>query len=204
MGAKPIAPPLVHFKGFTDAISRQGDSLVDALEVDVHDSLPIAGAPILNQETSVVGVLVHACRLAIAAGGPQEQARTGPLACAPTLIGAPITAVRSFLAHTPSDAVPPTPWLGIAGEPDDTGPVHGVRVVAVAPQSPAQKAGLKAASADVGADRIVAVDGQPVDSPQKLSDVLSKHAIGETVKLLVLSGGSGAFRELPIILRAAP
>ncbi len=205
-GAKPIAIP-VHFKGRTDAISRQGDSLVDALDVDVHNALPITGAPILDQQATVVGVLVHACKLAVTAGA--DTAHSGPIACAPTVIGAPVSAVRSFLARTPLDAVPPappTPWLGIAGEPDDTGPVHGVRVMAVAPQSPAQKAGLKGANGQDGpaaADRIVAVDGQPVDSPQKLADAIGKHAIGEQVKLLLLSG-TGSFHEVSVVLRAAP
>jgi serine protease Do len=199
-GAKPIALP-VHYKGLTDAISRQGDSLLDALDIEVHDSLPIAGAPILDQQATVVGVLVRACKLAVTGG--VETAKTGPLACAPTLIGAPVTALKTFLSHTPADAVSPTPWLGIAGETDDTGPVHGVRVMAVAPQSPAMKVGLKAAAAEGGPDRIVAVDGQPVDSPQSLSDAIAKHAIGEGVKLLVL-GGAGSFREVSVVLRAAP
>jgi serine protease Do len=201
-GAKPIPLP-VHFKGRTDAISRQGDSLVDALDVDVHHALPITGAPILDQQATVVGVLVRACKLAVTGGTAQEAAKTGPLACAPTIIGAPVSAVRSFLARTPADAVPPTPWLGIAGEPDEDGPVHGVRVIAVAPQSPAQKAGLKGKESEGGADHIVAVDGQPVDSPQKLSDAIGKHAIGDPVKLLLLSG-TGAFREVSVVLRAAP
>jgi serine protease Do len=201
-GAKPIALP-VHFKGRTDAISRQGESLMDALDIEVHHALPIAGAPILDQQAMVVGVLVRACKLAVAGGTAQETAKTGPIACAPTLIGAPISAVRSFLSRTPPDAAPPLPWLGIAGEPDETGAVHGVRVMAVAPQSPAQKAGLKPASGDVGADRIVAVDGQPVDSPQKLSEAIAKHAVGEAVKLLVL-GGPGSFREVAVVLKAAP
>ena len=201
-GAKPIALP-VHFKGRTDAISRQGDSLVDALDVDVHHALPITGAPILDQQATVVGVLVRACKLAVTGGTPQEAAKTGPLACAPTIIGAPVSALRSFLSRTPADAVPPTPWLGIAGEPDENGPVHGVRVMAVAPQSPAQKAGLKGAGGEGGADHIVAVDGQPVDSPQKLSEAIGKHAIGDPVKLLLL-GGAGSFREVSVVLRAAP
>jgi serine protease Do len=202
MGAKPIALP-VHFKGRTDAISRQGDSLMDALEVEVHNALPVMGAPILDQQATVVGVLVRACKLAVATGSPQDAAKTGPIGCAPTIIGAPVSALRSFLARTPAEAVPPTPWLGIAGEPDDSGPVRGVRVVAVAPQSPAQKAGLKAAAGDAGADHIVAVDGVPVDSPQKLADAIGKHAIGDSVKLLLL-GGAGSFREVAVVLRAAP
>jgi serine protease Do len=207
-GAKPIALP-VHFKGRTDALSRAGDSLLDALEVEIHHALPIAGAPILDPSASVVGVLVHACKLTAATGA--EAAKSGPIACAPTIIGAPVSAVRSFLMKTPAAAATPTPWLGIAGEPDESGTVHGVRVMAVAPQSPAQKAGLQAA--EHGApDRIIAVDGKPVDTPEKLADAIAKHAIGDTVKLLVLGppakpekdGDAPSFREVAVVLRAAP
>ena len=51
--------------------------------------------------------------------------------------------VRSFLARTPLNAVPPSPFLGIVGAPDAAGTVRGVRVMAVAPSSPAEKSGLK-------------------------------------------------------------
>jgi len=215
MGARPIALP-VHFKGRTDAISRQGESLIDALDVEIHNALPVAGAPILDQQATVVGVLVRACKLAV--GSREDAVKTGPIGCAPTLIGAPVSALLSFLSKTPTDAVAPTPWLGIAGEPDTSGAVHGVRVMAVAPQSPAQKAGLKAASGDAGADRIVAVDGQPVETPEKLAEAIGKHAIGETVKLLVLGGRdakdarntqgaeatNASFRDVAVVLRSAP
>ena len=211
IGARPIALP-VHFKGRTDAISRQGESLVDALDVEVHNTLPVAGAPILDSQATVVGVLVRACKLAL---GPRaDAAKTGSIGCAPTLIGAPVSRVLAFLSKTPADAVAPTPWLGIAGEPDASGSVHGVRVMAVAPESPAQKAGLKGANGDGGADRIVAVDGQPVETPEKLSEAIAKHGVGETVKLLILGeqaaeAGAGsepasAFREVAVVLRAAP
>ena len=115
-GAKPIALP-VHFKGLTDAISRQGDSLIDALDVDVHHALPITGAPILDQQATVVGVLVRACKLAVTGGTPQDAAKTGPIACAPTIIGAPVSALRSFLARTPADAVPPLRQRRGSGSP---------------------------------------------------------------------------------------
>src|SRR6185312_5251778 len=186
-GAKPIALP-VHFKGRTDALSRAGDSLLDALDVEVHHQLPIAGAPILDPSASVVGVLVRACKLTAAPQGWAAQTKSGPIACAPTIIGAPVSALRSFLMKTPAAAAPKAPWLGIAGESDATGAVPGVRVKAIAPDSPAQKAGLKADGGEQGddADRIVAVDGKPVDSPEKLADAIAKHAIGDSVKLLVL------------------
>jgi S1-C subfamily serine protease len=47
------------------------------------------------------------------------------------------------------------------------------------------------------------VDGEPVDSPQKLAEAIGKHAIGEPLKLLLL-GGAGSFREVSVVLRAAP
>jgi serine protease Do len=127
-------------------------------------------------------VIVRACRVAMLdaskAGAPQ-------IACAPTLIGAPVSALRNFLIHTPAAAVAPAPWLGIVGQPDASGSVHGVRVMAVAPQSPAEKGGLKAAPDRERSDLIIAVNGAPVDSPEKLADAIAKHAIGDTVKLLV-------------------
>jgi serine protease Do len=113
-----------------------------------------------------------------------------------------VSSIRHFLAHTPLNAVAPSAWLGIVGAPDSAGNTHGVRVMAVAPQSPAEKGGLKA-SVDRGpADLIVAVDSQPVDTPEKLAEFISKHSVGEHVKLLILSGEK--FREVLVTLHAAP
>jgi serine protease Do len=70
----------------------------------------------------------------------------------------------------------------------------------VAPGSPAEKAGLKASGESP--DVIVAVEGQPVETPEQLAASIAKRAIGQTVKLLVFS--QGKFREVPVTLRAAP
>jgi S1-C subfamily serine protease len=112
-------------------------------------------------------------------------------------MGAPVSAIRSFLAKAPPNAVPPPPWIGIRGEHAQAGAVRGVRVVAVAPSSPAQKAGLKADT-----DVIVAADGHPIDTPEALAEAIGKHGAGETVKLLVF--GDDKFREVVVGLRAAP
>ena len=68
---------------------------------------------------------------------------------------------------------------------------------AVAPSSPAEKAGLKA-----GSDVIVAVDGKPIDTPEKLAEAIGRHAPGDSVKLLVYGGDK--FRESAVALRTAP
>jgi serine protease Do len=109
--------------------------------------------------------------------------------------------LRQFLVRTPLNAVAPSPWLGIVGEPDSAGNTHGVRVMAIAPQSPADKGGLKTSTERSRSDLIVAVDGQPVETPERLAELISKHSVGETVKLLVLSGDK--FHDLNVTLRSA-
>jgi serine protease Do len=199
-----LGPAPVGVKGHVDAHARDGAALLQMLDLDLKGPL-VAGAPLLDTTGSVVGVLVRACK-----GGPvaavdspwagwgnAAQPPQKPAACNPVVLGAPVTAIRSFLSHTPPGAVAPAPWLGIRGDTATEGSTHGVRVTAVAPQSPADKAGLHADK-----DLIVAVDGAPVATTEALSQAIGRHAPGESVKLLVF--GDGRFRELTVALRAAP
>jgi serine protease Do len=203
-----LAPIVAMVKGDADAHARDGVALLHWLDVETKGVAPVAGAPLVDPSGDVAGILVRACKGPVAtpaASGDEVGTWTQPVpasaaqraACKPVVVGAPVSSIRSFLAGAPSaPAAPPPPWLGIRGDRELSGNVHGVRIVAVAPSSPAEKAGLKPSS-----DLIVAVDGHPVDSPEKLSDVIGKHAAGDTVKLLVLS--SDQFHEVAVLLRAA-
>jgi serine protease Do len=199
-----LGPAEAAVKGRTDAHARDGLPLLQMLDIDLKGA-PIPGAPLLDATGSVVGVLVRACKGTLqvpvdspwAAWGNAPQAAPVKAACTPVVLGEPVTAIRTFLSRTPATAVAPAPWLGIRGETETQGPHHGVRLTAVAPQSPADKAGLKPNS-----DVIVAVDGQPIDGPEKLADAIGRHAPGDTVKLLVF--GEGKFRDASVTLRAAP
>ena len=201
----------VALKGRTDARAKDGDPLRSVLELDLKGFPSIPGAPLLDPTGKVVGVLVRACKETSGEGGTSGAGAGGGAAavaaagadkapCAPITIGAPVPALRGFLMKTPVAAVQPAAWLGLGGAPAESGNVKGVRVMGVAPGSPAEKAGLKAAGDNP--DTIVAVDGQPVETPEQLADVISKRAIGQTVKLLVFS--QGKFREAAVTLRAAP
>jgi serine protease Do len=194
-GKAALSP--VTLKGRADARSRSGDPLASVLDLDLKGA-GVAGAPVLDGAGSVVGVLVHACKTDAPSADGGAQARP----CAPIVVGAPVFALRNFLVRTPLNAVAPAPWLGIVGAPDASGNVRGVRVMAIAPQSPAEKGGLKTHTERPKADLIAAVDGQPVESPEALAELISKHAVGEQVKLLVFGGDK--FRELTVVLRAAP
>jgi serine protease Do len=182
----------VTLKGRTDARSKDGDPLNAVLDLDVKG--PTLGTPVLDAAGSVIGLLIHACK-------PSDKA-DAKNACAQIVVGAPVYALRNFLVKTPTSAVQPAPWLGIVGAPDASGNVRGVRVMAVAPQSPAEKGGLKTNPEKNRADLIAAVDGQPVESPERLSELIGKHAVGDSVKLLVF--GADKFHEVTVVLHAAP
>jgi serine protease Do len=205
---KKLGSHAVGLKGRTDARSKTGEALKSVLEVDLKGAPNVVGAPILEPTGHVVGVLVRACKEVGAEGSAAEGARkpepkagdAGGPACTPVTVGAPVYALRGFLMKTPATAVAPAPWLGLGGAAATSGNVRGVRVMGIAPGSPAEKAGLKLD--EQNPETIVAVDGQPVESPEQLAEVISKRAIGQQIKLLVFSGGK--FREVPVTLRAAP
>jgi serine protease Do len=214
----------INLKGRTDARTKEGDPLRSVLDLDFKGIPGIPGAPLLDPNGKVVGVVARACkdtspadaekadkpetgklpaqvmeRSEDQAGSARGGALRGPQ-CSPITIGVPVTALRGFLMKTPANAVQPAPWLGLGGAPTESGNVKGVRVMGVAPGSPAEKGGLSAKSDNP--DTIVAVDGTPVESPEQLAEVIAKRAVGQSVKLLVFS--QGKFREAAVTLRAAP
>lgn len=98
---------------------------------------------------------------------------------------------RSSTSPTPTPSAA-TPWLGIrvAYEADSA------RILEVLPNSPAEKAGLRAG------DRIVAFEGKPVDQAHPLANYLRRYRPGDTVHLTVLRDGEE--HTLSITLGHAP
>jgi S1-C subfamily serine protease len=215
-----LGPAEAGVKGRAEAHARDGAPLTPMLDVDVKGPV-VVGAPLLDAMGGVVAVLVKACkgaaapapsdRMPWAAWGTGQEGPPKPASapCTPVVVGAPVSTIRSFLAGVPGDGsatiappgtspgASPAPWLGIRGESASKGGVHGVRVVAIAPSSPAQRAGLKP-----DADIVVAADGRPIDTPETLGETIAKHAPGDAVKLLVF--GDDKFREVLVVLRQAP
>jgi serine protease Do len=181
-----LRPAAAEVRGHVDAQARSGESLPQMLDVQVQGS-PVVGAPLLDAAGGVVAVLVRACK---------ETSQAKAL-CQPVLVGAPVANVRSFLSQAGPPAGAAAPWLGIRGERLAAGVMRGVRVKEVAPSSPAERAGLSP-----GGDIIVAVDGQPIDTPEGLGEALGKRAVGDTVDLLVFGGGK--FRTVGVTLLPSP
>ena len=159
--------------------------LVQFSDAATATELPLPGAPLVDGGGSVIGIAIPAC----------DSEKTA--SCTKIAAAAGIGAIRSFLRSAPASAVPPAGWLGIVGASSNDGRVYGVRVVAVAPQGPAERGGLLA-----GNDLVVAVEGHPVETPEGLGASIAGHAPGEVVKLLVF--GQNTYREVAVTLRAAP
>lgn len=185
-----LGPVPVLLKGRPDAKSKDGTPLLNTLDLDLKGALSVPGAPVIDGAGKAIGVLVRACQVK----------STAP--CAPVSVAAPVSAIRSFLMRTPATAVAPSPWLGLRGAPSQAGSIKGVRVLDLAPGSPAEKAGLKPNSDPTKGDVIVAVDGAPVETPEQLAELVGKKTIGDSAKLLVFDGSK--FREAVAVLRAAP
>lgn len=179
-----LAP--AHTIGLRTVRSPEGE-VVRLLDVDAATA-PIAGAPLLDANGQVAGVLVRP-------------------ACTPIVGGAPVSEIRAFLAPaapSPGRArsprtVSPSPrgWLGMQGASTTIDGLRGVRVLAVAPGSPAAQASL---SPD--GDVVVAVDGDAVHGPEDLAAAIAKRTVGQRTQLLICRGN--AFREITILLQAAP
>ncbi len=84
----------------------------------------------------------------------------------------------------------PRPWLGSVPDMSSDG-VKGLRLQGITPESPADKAGLKAG------DVVVEMDGAPVSDLYSYTDALYAKAPGDTVRVVVLraSGETGAAPE---------
>jgi serine protease Do len=164
-------------------------ALENAIELGSRVNPLDLGSPIIDEEGHVVAILGRGCM-------PNEGR-----ACTPVAFGAPMQAIRSFLRTVPATAVQPSAWLGIQGVSESYGAARGVRVVVVHPESPADEAMLRGGDRTQG-DVIVAVDGQPVGTPEALADAIKTHGVGEKVPLLVLSGGK--YKTVTVLLRAAP
>lgn len=150
-----------------------------------------AGTPVFDGSGAVLAITVRQC--------PPDEA--APAAVCPSAF-VPVSYIRGFLKKTPPGATIPSAWLGIGGEALDTGAVRGVRVIAVAPNSPASAAGLSAAAEADKTDVILSVDGEAVATPEALGAKIGAHGVGDKAKLLVFRGNR--LRDVVVVLKSAP
>jgi S1-C subfamily serine protease len=111
------------------------------------------------------------------------------------------------------------PWTGISGsnltpaiaKAMGTNEQSGFLVVEVAPNSPAEKAGIKggdrAVTVDgrqvlVGGDIIIEVDGQPVTGFTDIQQHFQQKHVGDTMRFTVVRGS--VTMQIPVVLEESP
>jgi serine protease Do len=159
-------------------------SLAEAYELGARPAY--VGGPIVNSAGEVMALVARACPVGAGIG------------CAPAPYGAPVTALKQFLRSVPAEAS----WLGVEVVGDELKGVRGVRVSAVAQDSPAAAAGLRPGSSAAQADLIVAVDGAPVASLVELNEAVRSRVAGDSIELLLF--GMGRYRHVSVKPRPAP
>jgi len=105
------------------------------------------------------------------------------------------------------------PWIGILplpGRADELAagpgmrgfggmfPMEGALVEGVAPNSPAEKAGLKKG------DLVLSVDGTTVDERNALADLVASRKVGDTLTLAVSSWGQEDTHDVKVTLAKSP
>jgi S1-C subfamily serine protease len=167
-----------------------------AIQTDAALNHGNSGGPLLDARGEVIGVNSQ-----ISTGNTGQQGNLG--------IGfaIPSNTVRGVVAQIIQSGHAEHAVLGITGQALTanisqlfTLPVKsGVLVAHVEAGSGAAKAGLKGSTSQhmvdgvtwaLGGDIIVQADGVPTPSVNKLSDVLSQHKPGDTIKLVVYHDGS--------------
>jgi putative serine protease PepD len=159
--------------GIVSALDRQiqapnGYTISGAIQTDAAINSGNSGGPLLDEGGRVVGVTA------------QIESQTGGNVGIGYAI--PIDLVKSVVEELQSSGSVAHGYLGVTVEPaPDSG--DGASIVEVHPGTPAEDAGLEPG------DRVVAADGQPIDSPEELTGLIGSKEPGDEVELELVRDG---------------
>jgi len=177
-----------------------GTVIFDTIQTDAAINPGNSGGPLLDSEGRVIGI-----NSAIRSGAENIG------------FAVPIDTARRVVPELLAHGHYPHPWTGFDGYSITPGlaealqlPVQqGILVARITPGSPADRAGLRGATAQVrvgnnrvlaGGDIVTAVDGQPLAGSQDLARYLElKTQVGQEIKLTLLRDG----REQTLSLQLA-
>jgi len=171
----------------------EGNAIDQAIQTDAAINPGNSGGPLLNSRGEVIGI-----NSMILTGGAEQSAGVG--------FAIPINSAKAVLNDLVQFGRVRRPSLGIAGLlpigpelADEMGLAAdaGVLIQQVSPGGAADRAGLRGGRQRaylgntpiyVGGDLIVQIDGQDIETPQDIQNVLDTHHAGDVVKVIVYRG----------------
>jgi S1-C subfamily serine protease len=166
--------------------------IIDTIQTDAAINHGNSGGPLLERAGRVIGVNAQ---IESESGGSDGVG-----------FAIPSNTVRSIVRQLISTGKVQHAYLGVRMEPVE----EGVAVTEVVPDTPAEEAGLRAATGTelvdgqeipTGGDVIVEFDGQAVRSPTALQSAVDARRPGETVSIVVLRNGDRRTLEVTLALR---
>jgi S1-C subfamily serine protease len=161
-----------------------------AIQTDAAVNPGNSGGPLVDLEGRVIGVNSQ-----IATGGVAEQS-------AGIGFAVPADTVREIVPDLLDDGTVTRPFLGVSTiEVTDSmaqalriGVERGAYVVAVADDSPADRAGIRAAPAAGGAlvaggDVIVRVGDRPIETPDDVAQAVLDDEVGDRIEVVIVRDG---------------
>jgi S1-C subfamily serine protease len=189
--------------GVVSGLNRSigGSGYTGMIQTDAALNPGNSGGPLLNASGDVIGI-----NTAI------EATSTGAKGIG---FAIPSNVAKNELSGLEAGKSVEHPWIGISGQSlsqtlaTQLGVTvnQGVYVASVASGSPAEKAGLKGGTYDAngqptGGDIITATDGKAMNTIQDLQTYIASKAVGDTINLSVLRGGSTT--AIQVTLQARP
>ncbi len=168
-----------------------GNKIDEAIQTDAAINPGNSGGPLLNSRAEVIGVNT------MIASSVGQSAGIG--------FAIPINTAKAVVNDLVSYGRVRRPALGITSLPispelaDQLGLAadYGLLVMQVIPGGPADRAGIRGGNQEawlgntrilIGGDLIVAVDGQRVEEPQDLTQIMNNHRAGDQVKVEFMRG----------------
>ena len=183
--------------GIVSALHRQmtapnNFTITDTIQTDAAINHGNSGGPLLDNRGRVIGVNAQ---IESESGGSDGVG-----------FAIPSNTVRSIARQLISTGEVRHAYLGVRMAPVE----EGVAITTVVPDTPADEAGLRAATGTelvdgqerpTGGDVIVEFDGQAVTSPTALQSAVDARQPGETVSVVVLRDGDRRTLEVTLAVR---
>jgi len=173
-------------------VQEPGGLVIDeAIQTDAAINPGNSGGPLLNWHGQVIGINTM---IASSVGQSAGIGFAIPINTAKAVVNDLVTLGR---VRRPALGIRTIPIDSEIAEELGLAANYGLLIVQAVPGGSADRAGLRGGSEQaylgnipimIGGDLIVAIDGEKVESQQKLAQIMNKHRAGDTVKVTIFRG----------------